>query len=106
MTKNWRRYEVLLPLQFNDGKAVPREVLAEAVLDITGQFGGASYETQPIEGHWIHNGVHYQDNHTKLVIDMPGTTKNRRWMKDFKARRKQQLEQLELWMISYRIEVE
>ena len=92
--------------QLNDGRAVPAELLGEAVLEITAQFGGASYQSQPIEGHWIHEGTHYHDNHVKLVVDVPETTKTRRWMKKFKARWKEQLVQLELWMISYRIEIE
>lgn len=27
---NWRRYEILLPLQFNDGGEIPGEWIAEA----------------------------------------------------------------------------
>jgi hypothetical protein len=34
MSSKWRRFEVLLPLQFNDGSDVPAELLAEAVLEI------------------------------------------------------------------------
>ena len=46
MSSNWRRFEVLLPLQFNDGRIVPDEWLADAVLEIVDHFGAASYETQ------------------------------------------------------------
>ena len=46
MSSKWRRFEVLLPLQFNDGRDVPTEWLADAVLEIVNQFGAASYETQ------------------------------------------------------------
>jgi hypothetical protein len=97
---------VLLPLQFNDGREVPPDWLAEAVLEITDRFGAASYETQKVEGHWRHGGVVYRDNLVKVVVDVPDSAKNRKWMKDFKGRWKARLEQLELWMVSYRIEVE
>lgn len=30
MSSNWRRFEVLLPLRFNDGRDVPPEWLAAA----------------------------------------------------------------------------
>jgi hypothetical protein len=40
---------VLLPLRFNDGRDVPGEWLAEAVLEIVDHFGAASYETQKVE---------------------------------------------------------
>ena len=63
--------EVLLPLQFNHGRAVPSEWLAEAVLEVVDHFGAASYETQKVEGHWRHGGVLYRDDLVRIVIDMP-----------------------------------
>jgi hypothetical protein len=51
---DWRRYEVLLPLRFNDGRPVPRELLAEALLKLEQQFGAVSCETQVIQGTWHH----------------------------------------------------
>ncbi|HEY7330625.1 MAG TPA: hypothetical protein VH592_23500 [Gemmataceae bacterium] len=106
MSNKWRRFAVLLPLQFNDGRDVPSDWLAEAVLEIVDRFGAASYETQKVEGHWRHSGILYRDNLVRLVVDVPDTIKNRRWMKEFKARWKTRLEQLELWMVSYRIDIE
>ncbi len=106
MSSKWRRYEVLLPLQFNDGRDVPPDWLADAVLRIVDHFGAASYETQNVEGHWRHGGVIYRDNLVKVVVDVPDSTANRKWMREFKADWKQRLQQLELWMVSYRIEVD
>ena len=106
MSSKWRRFEVLLPLQFNDGREVPSEWLAEALLEIVDHFGAASYETQKVEGHWRHSGVLYRDNLVTVVVDVPDTTKNRQWMRQFKSRWKTRLEQLELWMVSYRVEIE
>jgi hypothetical protein len=59
-----------------------------------------------VEGHWRHGGLMYRDNLVRLVVDVPDSAKSRRWMKEFKGRWKARLEQLELWMVSYRIEVE
>jgi hypothetical protein len=42
----------------------------------------------------------------KIVVDAPDSAKNRQWMGRFKARWKERLEQLDLWLVSYRIEVE
>ncbi len=50
MSSSWRRFEVLLPLRFNDGREVPGEWLAEAVLEVVDRFGAASYERQKVEG--------------------------------------------------------
>ena len=106
MSSKWRRFEVLLPLQFNDGRDVPTEWLAEALLEVVDHFGAASYETQKLEGHWRYGGVLYRDNLVRVVVDVPESVKSRQWMKQFKNRWKTRLEQFELWMVSYRIEVE
>jgi hypothetical protein len=106
MSSKWRRFEVLLPLQFNDGRDVPPEWLAEAVLEVADHFGAASYETQKVEGHWRYGGVTYRDNLVKVVVDVPDSAKTRQWMRAFKDRWKTRLEQIDLWMVSYRIDIE
>ena len=106
MKSKWRRYEVLLPVRFNDGREVPPDWLAEAVLEIVDRFGAASYETQRVEGHWRHGGVFYRDELVRLFVDLPDKPSNRQWMKQFARRWKSRLEQLELWMVSYAIEIE
>jgi hypothetical protein len=106
MSSRWRRFEVLLPLRFNDGRDIPPEWLAEAVLEVVDHFGAASYETQKVEGHWRLLGVLYRDDLVRIVIDVPDLAKNRQWMKPFEKRWKDRLEQLELWMVSHRIELE
>jgi hypothetical protein len=106
MSKKWRRFEVMLPRQFNDGRDVPPEWLSQAVLEIGDHFGSVSYETQVIEGRWQQAGAVYRDNLARIVVDVPDRKKNRTWMKAFKNRWKDKLEQLEIWMISYRIDIE
>lgn len=106
MSSKWRRFEVLLPLQFNDGRDVPSEWLADAVLEIVDRFGASSYETQRVEGHWRHAGMLYRDNLVKVVVDVPDSVPNRKWMREFKARWKERLKQVELRRVSYRTEVD
>ncbi|MBI3271182.1 MAG: hypothetical protein HYZ53_19415 [Planctomycetes bacterium] len=106
MSSKWRRFEVLLPIKRNDGTSVPEEWLAEAVFEIVDHFGAATYETQNVEGHWRHAGVLYRDDLVKLVVDVPESARNRKWMTQFKGRWKLRLGQLELWMVSYQIELE
>jgi len=96
----------MLPVKFNDGRRVPRSWVGKAIREITEQFGGASFETQTIEGHWLYGSALYRDKLVRIVVDLPDLDKNRRWMKQFKQRWKAQLEQIELWMVSYRIEIE
>jgi hypothetical protein len=106
MNNKLRRFEILLPLQFNDGSEIPSDLLAEAVLEVVDKFGAASYETQKVEGHWRFQGVLYRDNLTKIVIDIADSAENHDWMREFKKRWKVKLDQLELWLVSYVIDVD
>ena len=106
MNKKWRRFEVLIPRQFNDGTAVPQELIGEAAFEIAIHFGASSFEKQIIEGHWHHGESMYRDKLARIFVDVPDTAKNRQWMRQFKARWKARLKQVELWMVSYRIEIE
>ena len=105
MSSNWRRFEVLLPLRFNDRRDVPPEWLAEAVLEVVERFGAASYETQGVEGHWRHGVVAYRDDLVRIVVDVPDTLEHLEWMKEFKGRWKSRLDQLDLWLTSHPIDI-
>jgi hypothetical protein len=50
--------------------------------------------------------VVYRDDLARIVVGVPDSKAHRAWMKAFKARWKRKLEQLEIWMVSYRIEIE
>jgi len=51
-------------------------------------------------------GVLYRDNLVKIVIDVADSEENREWMREFKARWKTKTEQLELWLVSYVIDID
>ena len=42
----------------------------------------------------------------KIVIDVADSEENREWMREFKARWKTKTEQLELWLVSYVIDID
>lgn len=102
MNNKLRRFEILLPLQFNDGRDIPSDWLAEAVLEVVEKFGAA----RKVEGHWRFQEVLYRDNLTKIIVDVVDSEANREWMRQFKQRWKVKLDQLELWLVSYVIEVD
>jgi hypothetical protein len=106
MTKKCRRFEVLLPLEFNDGRKVPRKWLDEADVEIVDRFGAASHETQRVAGYWRREGKLYLDNLVRIVVEVADTAANRAWMGRFKSRWAERLEQQDLRLVSYRIEVE
>jgi hypothetical protein len=106
MSSKFRRFEILLPIKFNDGRNIPSESIGIAFKEIVTKFGAASYEPESVEGHWIHEDTIYIDALSKIVVDIPDTDQNRQWMRDFKSRWKASLGQLELWLISFEIEID
>ncbi len=77
-----RRYEILLPLRFNDGQTVPDSLLAETLLQLRERFGAVTWETQIIQGAWEHAGQLFRDDLMRVVIDVPDTEANRRFFSD------------------------
>ena len=106
MKSKSQRYEVLLPVRFNDAREVPEELLGEAVNEFVEQFNAVSFYKEAVEGRWRQDETVYRDDLALLVVDVPDTAKNRKWMKAYKERWKERLEQLELWMVSYPIDIE
>ena len=69
MPSKWRRFEVLIPLQSNDGEEIPEALLGEAVFEILDQFTGVGFENPNVVGHWFDEGAVYRD--TNRVADLP-----------------------------------
>lgn len=105
MSRMVRRFEVLLPQRFNDGSAVPDELIADTLLELEQQFGAVSSETQTIRGQWRHEGLSYRDDLIRVFVDVADEPANRQFFVDFKERLKVRFQQLDIWMTTYLIEV-
>lgn len=71
MDKPYRRYEMLLPLRFNDGTPVPDALVADTLLELEARFGAVSCETQATRGYWRHEGESYRDELVRVYLDVP-----------------------------------
>jgi hypothetical protein len=100
-----RRYEILLPLRFNDGSPVPADLVGEVIVSIRQHFGAASAETQTIRGLWEYDGQVYKDDLVRLFADVADTPANREWFIRLKERLKRDFRQVDIWMITHPIDV-
>lgn len=105
MSTSYRRFEILLPLRFNDGRSVPDELIADTILELRTEFGAVSCETQTIRGTWMHDAEVYRDELIRVFVDTPDTDRSREFLIDLKDRLKTSFEQLDIWMTTYPIEV-
>jgi hypothetical protein len=99
------RFEILLPLAFNDGRPIPREFLADAAAEIQRRFGGVSWESQAIEGIWRSGEIEYRDQLNRLFVDAEDSEENRQFFINLKARLKSRFQQLDIWLTVHPIEV-
>lgn len=102
---DWRRCEILLPLKFNDGQPVPRELITETLLELEQRFGAISCETQIIHGVWRHQGQHFRDDLVRVVVDMENDPEHHRFFRNYKDQLKARFKQLDLWITTYPIDV-
>lgn len=100
-----RRYEILLPLRFNDGSPVPDELVGETILDLRRRFGAVSLETQTIRGVWQQSGQIYRDDLARIFVDVEDTPENRAWFRQFKEKLKADFQQLDIWIVTHPVEI-
>lgn len=105
MNMLFRRFEILLPLRFNDGSEVPDELVADTLLELRARFGAVSCETQAIQGVWSHENEVYRDELIRVFVDTADSEDSRAFFVELKERLKSRFGQLDIWMTTYPIEV-
>jgi hypothetical protein len=100
-----RRYEILLPLKFNDGQPVPWTLMNETVEELQQRFGAVSPETQIIQGTCRFGGNEMRDELVRVFIDVADTPEHRQFFRELKERLKTRFRQIDIWMTTYPIEV-
>lgn len=104
MSSSLRRFEILLPLRFNDGQPVPDETIGESLLELRQRFGAVSSETQLIRGLWLHEGHEYRDELVRVFVDAPDGPEARQFFVAYKELLKSRFGQIDIWMTTYPIE--
>lgn len=100
-----RRYEILLPLKFNDGQPAPWTVIGDVLVELRREFGAVSWETQIIHGIWQHQQAEFRDELARVFLDVEDVPENREFFVELKARLKVQFQQLDIWMTTFPIEL-
>lgn len=99
-----RRYELLLPLEFNDGTPVPDRLIGEVQIELRQRFGAVSLETQVIQGLREHGDTVYRDRLARLFVDVPDLPEHREFFIAYKRRLMERFQQLDLWITSHPID--
>lgn len=100
-----RRYEILLPLKYNDGRPIPRELLDDTREELVNQFGALSFQPNAVQGIWLHEGIRHEDELRRIVVDVEDAPEIEQFFLEFKQRLKARFEQLEIYIVSYVVNV-
>ena len=82
--KEYRRYEILLPRRFNDGRPVPAALLRQTFRELEARFGAVSAERQTILGAWRQGEKTYRDELVRMFVDVPVSPGQDQFFRDFK----------------------
>ena len=105
MKRSSRRYEILLPLQFNDGQPVPAEINLRTLRDLRKRFGAVSAETQIIQGEWSFRGKVFRDRNARLFVDVADEPEVHVFFVRFKKILKRRYRQHDIWITTYPVDL-
>ena len=100
-----KRYEMLLPLRFNNGRPVDPDLFEQTRHEIIAQFGAMTIQPSAVQGVWVHEGSSYEDELLRYVVDVEDTPENHQFFVTFKAMLLERFQQIEIYIVSYPVEI-
>jgi hypothetical protein len=99
------RFEILLPLFYNDGRAIEDQKFVATDDELVANFGATSTDSVAVRGQWHYQSTIYEDRLIRVRIDVEDTAENWQQMRDIKEVLKQRFEQIDIWISAHRIEI-
>jgi hypothetical protein len=100
LTVPFERYEILLPLKYNDGTPAEAEKFQATRRELVGQFGALTMDAPPVSGLWVSSGHEYQNKLVRFVVDAEATPATDEFWRDFEERLKERFRQVEIWIVA------
>ena len=99
------RFEILLPLFYNDGLSVEKEKYLETNDELVQEFGATSTDTVTVRGQWMYESTVYNDQLIRVRVDIEDDPQNWEKMRNVKEQLKARFDQLDIWITATKIEV-
>lgn len=100
-----RRYEILLPVHHNDGRAVNKLLLDQTREDLVSHFAGLTLVPHTLLGIWVHDDMRYEEQMRRLVVDVDELSDHEDFLAQFKRVLLERFEQVEIYIASYPIDI-
>ena len=102
---SFRRYEIILPTQYNDGTLVEIEKFLATNRDLATQFGAVSFLPESLRGIWIHEGQWFEESNVRVFVDVEDTPETAAFFTRFKKTLKERFRQIDIWIVSYEVRI-
>jgi hypothetical protein len=99
------RFEILLPLFYNDGRQIEPEKFRQTDDDLVQRFGATSTDTVVVRGRWLYQSTIYQDQLLRVRLDVEDSPTQWQAMRQYKEILKSRFEQIDIWVTAHRIDV-
>jgi hypothetical protein len=77
----------------------------ETLMEIVDRFGALTFDPRTTNGVWTRTGMRYDDELFRLTVDVPDTDDSRYWLETFKKELLERFDQLEIYIVSFPVEV-
>lgn len=97
-----RRYDVFLPITYNDGSLVEKEKFSQVENELLAMFGAFTVNsiTAPYKGVWKYGGVEYRDDIVIFLVITEHDVSAEEFFLSYKEVLKERFQQLEI-LITY-----
>ncbi len=99
------RYEIYLPLLYNDGTKIEKRKFIDTFEDLVSKFGAATADSTKVVGSWIYKKQLYKDKLIRFFVDVPYEEDHEIFFKQFKEILKERFKQIDIWITSCEIKV-
>jgi hypothetical protein len=102
-----RKYDIYLPLKYNNGEAIESEKIVGVWDELAEAFGGITVSplSAPYQGRWKYGGVEYIDEIIKVEVVAASDRAAKKFLKEFKERLKESLQQIDILITTHGIQV-
>jgi hypothetical protein len=100
-----KRYEILLPLLYNDGSRIEKDKFLITNEELAERFGATTTDSTRIVGRWIYQNQLYEDKLIRITIDVPESADSDTFFRQYKETLKERFKQIDVWISSYTIEI-
>jgi hypothetical protein len=102
-----RKYDIYLPLKYNDGKNIEAATIRSIKGELVDAFGAITVSSlsSPYQGTWKYGGVEFIDDIIKIEVVAINDRRTKKFFKEFKERLKESLQQIDILITTHGIQV-